>query len=482
MKRLLSVLLVLTMLLTSCFFFASCAKVKTQDFEKDAYSALQDVSNKTYEEFLSDEAGMNGVIKDALKSGSVAVVFEGGEELLGVDLKVGETIYFDAANKKYVSDTSVKFGEESLAARLFVDKNGIAINGEDVLGSNKTIAINFATLAEQFAESALSDLIFGGFAPEETVAEVTEVLNLLKAEYEKLFANDADDKYKEFFNEICKLMKMTVSEEKVELADGKTANCVVVAYVIDNDVIDAIMDKVIGDMELPEDIKAETEAAIDEMLTSVDAYDIDISEKLYVNKKTGKSVKTTVAATVKEGETKVLAFDATVTFADTEIKATFTAETPEEKFNGDLTLTKEEKDGKTAYKLAINAGDGKGANVNLLNASYTYDKSSGAIALSIDVYGEEERTALTINGSINVTKDSAKVEITSVTVAGETYEFKLSVTFTKSAEIPALPSDAKDIVTLTQEDWMEILQEVSTSKIFSIFGAFEAPEDDYMPY
>ena len=53
-----------------------------------------------------------------------------------------------------------------------------------------------------------------------------------------------------------------------------------------------------------------------------------------------------------------------------------------------------------------------------------------------------------------------------------TVKFNLTLGFKATAEIPQVPTDAKDIMDLTEDDWMEIMTEFQGSKLGSlIFGA-----------
>ena len=481
MKKLLSIVLVLCLLLTGCLAFSSCAKVKPKDVEKDAQAVLSEAMKNTTSEFFSDDAGLEKVINSAFKGGSVTVSFEGDKDLLGEDIKINETLYFNRKDQKYVSDTSVTLGEDTLSARVFLDKNGLAVNSASVLGSNKTLAINFATLASGFETSALKDMVAAEGAEDEDIAQIVQLLGVLKAEYEALFAEDAEEKFKADINAYYALMNQTVSSETITGANGKDVTCVVVSYTLTNNAMKAIFDKMLADMDLTGDLKTETKAAVDEMMEELNSsVSFNLVAKTYINGKTNKVEKETVNGTVavlEENTTGTIALE--VVYGATEIKATLKLDAAEEKLEADATLTKEEKNGEVIYKLVVNGGDGKGATVNALNATYTYTKKTGAFVLAADVYSEgDERETFTVNGSIVANKNDAKIEITSVKTNDDTFDFKFSITFNKSADIPQLPADAKDIVTLTESEWEDIVKDImENSKLAEIMG----DEDGLLP-
>ena len=505
MKRILSVLLVLSMILTSLFALSACTQpeednkgVTAEEFKNNAQAALIKVSQNTMDAFFTDDAGIDSIVEEALKAGSAKLEFEAREELIGADLKIGETIYFDAANKKYVSDTEVTFDGETLAGRVFVDKNGVAINGSDILGSDRTIAINPATLVSGFLDSALAKLLVAGGDSAEIDDETKEIIETsfseFKKQYDKLFSDETNAEFNKYANELYTAMGLAVTEEKVDGAD-----VIVLTLTINNDNLETVFDKVFsiakaqmpGTESLPEEAVVdfeqameEAEAAIDEALAMIDENaELSVSSKLYVLKKEGKMLKGSLNGELKfigeiaaQMPTDTMTVSAEMTYSDTENKVVLNADMGEQKFDATVTLKKTG----TEYKLSVNVGDGKGADINALNITYKYNEN-GSFTLAVDVYGDPDRTVLTVSGTVTKTDKTAKIEITSVAINAPEFEeeisFKLALTFDKSAKAPALPSDAKDIVELTEEDWAAIMEEIQGSKLFEYMGSFSGSAD-----
>ncbi|MBQ9735386.1 MAG: hypothetical protein IJV96_01200 [Clostridia bacterium] len=473
MKKTLSLILVLCMLVTACFVFSSCSQVTIKDAETNTQSVLSEAMKNTMSGFFSGNADTSKIIKKALTSGSLTVGFEGNEDLLGEDVKVLETIYSNQKDKEYVSDTTVTFGGETLNARIFLDKTGIAFNSQALLGSDRTLAINVATLAEKFETSALKELILPNGAEEEELAQIVQMLGTLKTEYEALFADASEENLAEEINEIYALMGRVVSEETVEMADGKSADCVVITYTLTNATLKELAEKILAKANLTGDQKTDAEAALDEAIAEINkAVSFALTEKIYINQKTNKVVKETINGTVVrlDEEDSNGTVDVELVFGDTEIKLMGTFDVAGTTATADITLTKEEKNGSEAYKLVVNAGDGKGAVVNFLNVTYTYTKSTGAIVVAADLYGEEERATVTLNGSMTTDKTEAKIEFTSLVIDEETYNFKVSLTFNKEATMPDRPADTKDIMVLTAEEWEALAQEIAEGKLADLIG------------
>ena len=466
MKKILSLVLVLCMLVTSCVLFSSCAKVNTKDIEKNPQATLNEAFENMSSDFFTDDADMGKVIKKALESGAVTLSFESEDLMGGMLTKISETVYMNEKDKKIVSDTAVTMGGEELAARIFFDKSGIAINSEAILGSNKTLAIKLATLSEKLENSFLATMME---LEAEDMAEVKDTIEQIKIAYESGFEEDKKEAEK-FANELYKLLGQTVSTETVELPDGKKVKCAVASYSITNDTLEAFLKKAY-EKYAPDD--ADADEAVGEMLASLDeAIELNVTAKVYINQKTNKVVKMGIggSVTAKEvDETATLALD--LLFTDKEITVSLDVTDIEEPVSIDAKLTKEEADGTVTYKLSVDATSGS-VTVNGINASYSYTKKTGDIALNLDIYNDgDERIAIELKGKITVTKDEAKIEFTSLKFADTTVAFKLTVGFKATAEIPEVPTDAKDVMDLTEEDWTEIMTEFQGSKLGSlIFG------------
>lgn len=465
MKRSLSLILVLCMLLAACFAFSSCGKVTPKDVEKNAQATMSEAMDNTTSEFFGDDIGLKEMVKSALKSGSVTLAFEGKENDIGLDLNVSETLYCNAKDKEYVSDTTVTFDGETLNALVYVDKNGVALNSPSVLGSNKTLLLNPATLASGLEGSFLSEMLFGGDRSDEDMDQIVSLLGTINNEYQKFFDKDAKENREEELNEIYALLGQTVAKESIDDVD-----CVAITYTITNSTVKAVADKLLADMELDAEMKEELKTEFDEAIEELNENaTLNLTVKICIGQKSNKVEKITVGGTVVilEDQPETIEINAELVFGETEIKLTGSILSPDLKGNADVTLKKETKGDNIVYSLVVNAGDGKGASVNALNVTYTYNKGNGAFVLAADVYSDgDERVGASVNGTVTVNKDNAKLEITSVTVDGETVNFKLSAIFNKNASMPKVPEGAKDVVTLTEAEWEEIIEEIEeNSKI-----------------
>ncbi len=478
MKRILSVMLVLCMLVGALAAFSACSSAKvdekklTNDPQAVLNTALQNASNK----FFTDDANADKVLESAFNKGSLNITFDAGDlamMLMGIE-KISETVYVDASNKedqKFVSDTTVTVGGEELSAKIFADKTGIAINGEALLGSDKTLAVNLSKLTEKFATSDLATMLD---IDEASMAEISEMIAQIKASYEKALAQ-TEEKVATLNNELLKLMDMAASTETVKIAD-KDTKCIVASYVINNSTVEKLLDKMVAEAGLTGEEKTEAEAAIDEMIAELnETVTVALTAKVYINQKTNEVAQITLGGTLdpkEEGE-KTVTVAATLAFSATEIKLNVDVTGIEEEVAVTVVLGKTEADGKVTYKLTAEAGVGAGS-VKVCDLSYTYTKSTGDFVLGGKVMSGEgvAQIDVELKGKITVTDKSAKLEITSVKAMEQEFKFNLSFTATVLDSIPTVPANATDIMDINADGWQEIMVEFYTSPIGQmIFGS-----------
>ena len=466
MKKLLSLLLVVCMI-TGCLFFASCGsskKVSVKDFEKDPQAALNKAMQNTNNAFFADDAKTQSILKDATEKGSVTVSFE-CDDLADVFNNVTETLYMDSKNGKFVSDTTVTMGGEELFARVFVNKDGLAVNGESIFGNNTTLLVNVATLAEKFGDSAMVEMFE---IPAEALPEVEEMLATLKDSYSKIYDMVKDSEAaNEIANKVYAAMNTTYATE-----DGS----VVVTYTLNNATVKALVGVILDEVKamVPEmegvsveDMEAQLDTSmeqLDEMMT------LSFTEKLYIDQKSNKIVKMTVegSATPKEEGAEAVTVALTALYTDTKNSVDLTMTADGETVGAKAEFTKTEADGKVTYKLSTDV-TADGETRNMINVSYTYNKDNGEFVLALEgdmfTADGEDRASAELTGKITTTKDSATYEFNSVKAMGETITFKLSFTFKALDSIPEIPADAKDVTALTKGDWVDLVEGIQNSDL-----------------
>jgi len=476
MKKLLSVLLVLSMLVTSCIFFVSCDKVSVKDVEKDPYAAINEAAQNTYNEFFTIETGAEKAVENALKLGALTLSFE-SNDLMGGDLtKISETIYVNAKEERGVLDTAVKYNGEELNALIFIDKNGLALSGEDLLGSDKTLAANIATIKEKLKGSKFAELI----GINDSAAD--EIINVIESFENQLDASAEENRQKimDLYNDILTSCDQTIAAETRTSEDGKKTEYVAVTYKITNDTLAPIFDKYLEWAEeyLTDTLSAEELNELKTIYTDAiddikESMDISLSLKLLIANKTNTVSEFSIEGTVtpKDISESPIPISALITFTENEIKLTADATVDGEDITIVMALNKEATDEKTAYNLKFDISVGSSVQINVLNASYTYE-NDGDIIIKADIFNDvSERIDIELVGKLTVTKDEATLEFSSLKLDSDTYNFKLIMSAKALTEIPAVSENAMDIMDLTEDDLIKIVEEFSAGAIGKlIFG------------
>ena len=468
MKRLISVLLLLSLLTASCLFLGSCDRASEKDLEKDPTTALGTALDNASSSFFTDDADIGGIIADALKEGKLEISFDGGD--IAEDVEVNETIYFNQKDKQYVSDTTVSFDGEEIFGRIFINDKGFAVSSEDLLGSDKTLLVDLSTIGDAFEDGFLGEMI----DDDEIIDMLVELFDYTAEQYALAFSDDAEERNAQM-NEMLALLRPTTTTEKIDI-NGDSVKCVIVTYTIDNDTIADLFEysiELLPEMYLEEmGVSADD---IDEMIDELnEVAEIDLTATVAINKKQNAIAKIDFGGTVEIEGTAIEA-DIEAVFSETAI--TMTAEIEGDEFAVAVTadLTKEETKEGVEYALELNV-EYNDAEINLLNLTYTYEKS-GDFTVEADIYnfeGGKDRYEATITGKVTSEKKSAEILIDSfaLDLGGEEIEaeFELAFTFYKEAEIPEIPSDAIDIADMDEEDWAELIEEIEDGMLGALIG------------
>ncbi len=493
MKKLLSVLLILSMLTACLLVMSSCGKVSERDLENDPYAVVDEAMDKSMNEFFSDEAGLGAVVKKASDKGKYTISFAGDDILGGELTKIVETVYFDKKNNAFVSDTEIVYNGETLSALIYGQKDKLALESNTLFGSSTALLFDLKTFSEKFGNSDLAELLG---VDEDDIKEVKEMLNTLLGD--EAFDTEANqEKIEKLCNELYAMMDQTVSTEKIKDADGNEIKCLVSRYTITNENLKKILKRVfdfameeMGDITFPDGNRdmSEIREEFDEMIAELDEkIDVDLKMSIYINSKSGALYKMTIDGDVTEKD----AFDADVAannckinseilFTDTEISFTASIEMGEETVSTDLSI-KKEVDGKNVkYELSAKVGSGS-VEMNLINATYEY-KEDGSITVDMklpkELAAQGVPSRITLNGKVEVEKKSAEISFNSLMLDGESFDFDLSIKIEAVDNIPKIPSDAKDIVDITEDEWAEIFEGIENGPLADIFGSSDMPEDD----
>lgn len=471
MKKLLSILLVISMLITTCVLFTSCNKVTIKNVENKPYETLNNAYKDAMAEFLTDDANIKRAIGGTLKNGAATISLESKSLLgdAGIN-KISDTIYFDAQNKKYVNDITVNLKDQDIAGRFFVDKNGILISSEDVLNNKNTYGIYPETLAQKFKTSTIASTIFAG----QNHDEIQDMLNKFKEAYKEVFEAEETNIEAEF-NKLAGLLKQTFTEEKIE----KT-NYIVATYTISNATVTDLLNAYKDDINKIAEASGE-EGDISDLIKDMnESLDFDFAIKVYINAKTALIEKNTISGvlTNKEDDENVTGtINGEITFApqaiNVKLEAKNTSTDESAKFEAVINKTVDGSTVKFDVNIKVSEDD---ISKEMNPYTYTFNKDSGDFTIKLDLSDivDDEKAIIVVSGNIKSDNSGAEIVITSVKYDDTTINLNLSIKFEPNKQIPQAPSDVKDVVDMTEDDIMNIMNGITTSKLGKLLGLNQA--------
>ena len=484
MKKLMSVILVMAMLLSMTALFASCGGgpegivTDPEEIKKNPIKYLGDSFNNAAEIFAGDDAGISEIVAGAFNGGSVNVKWDAPASLIAMygmpQLGIDETLYFGKDMSSLVSDTKVNVAGEQYTAMLYATTSLMAIGG-NILGGD-TYKVDVFNFSEKFAESSLAEL-----AGEEFTEIYTEMLGEMEAFLAQMEgqANQTMEEYQKRLSRYLSALKQTVT------ASGDS---IVVSYVIDSAAIEALMKEVVKD--IPDaDTKAMIESTLPQLKATVDMVGLNLKLDVNVSTKTGAVSSMELSGTFGTEETMggQAKISAKTTYASDAIKAAI-----ELTYQGDTAglyydMTKKNEGDNAVYtaKLHVKATagvtGGEAIDADIIEATYTYNKRSGDFELKASVISGKgsatTKISASLKGSIKKNGESATITLDSVGAMGVSIELGVAVTFTKTATAPAIPENAKDILDITQAD----LEKLMESPVFQLFLAAQPNKNPVGP-
>ena len=525
MKKLLALLLVLSMVLVCSVALVSCNQPKDDDddeqndaakeeenkkvvtaadFDEDATKALGIALSNAMAQFFGDGAKAEKVLESALNGGSAQITFE-SDSLLGDVTKISETLYMNANDKKAVSDTVVTYDGEDYSGRVFVTEKGLMFNSASVLGSDKTLALNVDTFFDSFASSAAAEYVFGGEVPE----ELDEILAEVKSIYDALLQeSENNEEFSKKFQQIHVDFDMAVTEE---------GDNIVVSYTFSNktiqkaayDIVDIAFDEMENNAALKAvlyEVIAVSGASIDEMRDELTAElddvfaDMDESVKINLASKVtiAKETSAIVAAELTgdcsnpkpEADDEITKFDVDLQLAfgaeEIAIKLDVVTDNVDETaLGGELKVAKTDAKDTLTYDATVTAyyvEDGvEELNDEVLNATFTYDKASGDFELSAQAGVEDETVTFGLTGNYKVDEKTISLAINSVTANAYSVNFDLNIVVKAKDAMPETPGNALDVVALNKAQIEEIEAEIENSPLLKLIDKIESsrPTPDY---
>ncbi len=439
MKKIISILLVMVMLFTGCVMFSSCSAVNENDLKNDPYTTLNTALQNTSIRFFAEDAKTNKVVQKVEEGkGKITLSFESAE----LEIPKSEVaIYSDSKAQQVIANFSTNIDGTALGADMYINKDMLALASSSILGTDDAFAVYFATFANDLKDSFLSQML--GLDAE----DISEIVKNFNDAFEQ--ADLTEEELKNDFKEICEALKMSVATE-----DGD----IVSTYVINNETLRAVLsgDNYISDMI--------TDADLDDL----DEVTFNVTAKIYIAPKEGfvKEIKLDGSFSDEEERASI---SASLKFEADKIALHIDGSADGDAFSADIVLSKNVTADQTSYNLIITGGTNN-VTAKILDATYTITKA-GDITFTVDIIEDENNTIRAgFKGKYEVTDSKISFSVTELSLKEDTYKFNLTVSIEAVSEIPAFPSDAKDIAKMTQADWTALFENISKGPLGFIMG------------
>ncbi len=493
MKKIMSVILILCMLASSCAILTACDAVSEKKVEKDPVTSVATALENSLSAFFTDEIGAEKVLEKAQKKGSYSLTFaceDLFEEILGNnDLsEIREVIYADAKDDTYVSDTFVTYGGKEYNATVWADKTGIALKSEAILGNDDTLRLVYETFLEKFEDSDLYEYILeksgvseddiDDDAAEEIKNTISGMIESIQGLLDEKKAPMTEKEQETFVKEVCRILNQSITTVEMAGSNGKESEHIAVEYVLDNEAFADLCDFIV---ETSEEFELMTEDEIDDMKASVDdaidmlneTYAMEIVATFYINAKENTMTSVTVDGEMLAQDStdtddewdfyvaQDIEFDVELSFGKSEILLDGSVEYGGTEYSIELTVAKETADGVTTYDLDAKVDYGN-LSFKLLDAEYTYNKETGDITLEGKVsLGEASSMEFVLEANCVATKNELTFKLEGLEVeSGNEILFKMS----RGDEL-TLVIKAEDIMDMKTEDWEKLEEDFKNSEL-----------------
>ncbi len=468
MKNLFRVTALLLMVVLCLGMLASCGDaLSLKDVEKDPYAAIT-AANQKYIDAIDAKYGKVLDAFDKMKDGVASNELKVEVPEVG---NIAMNIVSDAATGAYNGKLSVGAEGISAEAKLWGDKNNIALSIPALLG-DKNYGIKLDTFGEDIKKAPIIEAM--GMTYDDLVAALEAEMGIKLDDIKESFkVEDIENVYKKYVTDVEAIIKgktPTVAEETVGEVEVIT-----IEYAITK----ADFEKVVGftvDMykSLIGDMAATLELDFDEIMSefkdSIAEENIDFKYKYYLVKKDGSILKSDfiapdVIATMNFSTDSANPFNLTI---DMKMK-----EDGEEIGTANITVKESDDEGMAGVyvdmKIESESEKMTGGFSFILNTSsheYEFEVIADGTAL------------VAANGELTYSENEFGISVDSATVGGETVELGISYTAKAGGTVEAIP-EYSNLVTMGMDAYEALITEFTESELGSVIMALAGSSDDY---
>ncbi len=432
--------------------------------KQDPHAVLTRALQNTFGLYFSNSAQLGKIAAESFQHGSVSVVLN-SDTLLGDISEIGCTLYANGFDREYAAEMQVTLNDQTVSALAFLNANGLYVNGEDVLGSEKTVGIDFSRMKEFFPDSEFADLLSEWNS--EAVALISDFVLDFDKQYRDLLDSDKETK-----DLILKTVGTACNREisiPTDVDGGLDETCLSFSYTIDSASILASIHLLMDEFDIH---TSELTALLQKAETLFSQFEPQIVVTLILNRET--YTFQTYSASVEIADLTTdqrLHIDEMIQFSEDLIDANFSFEDGNMRYSLHAPLTISDENGILSYRLQITVGRNN-LEIQLLDAVYSYAQASRTVLLSTEIStGVNTRISGSLVGTVSSSEEEAVLSFHSFRFNGRDLPVSVKVSFFKDAAVPSVPDDPADLTTMTKADLDEIIKEFKSSVLGTlIFG------------
>lgn len=492
MKKFLALFLVMAMLVASFAMLSSCKDeaVDKADAKDDPYTTLMKASRNTINNFFVVNDDAKEIIKDASKKGSYSIILSDAEDLDMPFEKMSSTVYADIENKSFVYDQSLTMDGDTLTSRFYMNKDTMAVSNSEI---SRSLKIDFETLIAELKTSALMEMT--GLNEEEEAQQYIDILLDAFKEVQKSLKESYADSISST-NEYIAIFMGEISETEITVDDEKIS-ALKVPFTFNAKNIEKFINKAINSVKAVKDIEGFEDSKLellDEMKEALG--DSELTIDAYINQDNTSFSKISIKADVDMGGKEAPVISGDILVGTKTIVFKGSAEMSGQKYALDAEIEKKTEGSLTTFDYSVDATittNSKDATMKLANGKMEYNSESGKYSITLNI--PEEEYSAELKGTFKA--DGSKVtfavtsfsheyegydwETLSTKTYNDEYEFKVEIVINSDVTVPEMPKNATDIMDLSEEDWMELEDELEN---ISLFGrsSYEEAEMESLPY
>ena len=473
------------------------ASLTPSDVEKDPVGAITSASANVMQDFLLDSANVSEIIRAAMEDGEVSLSFVSADLFSTIGLEGVEAITLTQRNDADRSSLNLLIagGEDFGLVSFLRDGDRIGVSGELLFGTPDDVCyvLDLPSLADSEALMSGSLPALFGWQSEEELANGTLGMAMISTIVMML----EDQDWASLETSALAALTPTVGSGEIDGIGDESVSCVTVTYTLDIEAIQTVIAELLGGMELSDAFRAQIAAISGKTLTDDEIKATLASGIIGLLEQSGVSVSPTSYTYYLSAESgELVAVQTTVTETDPEYGYSYTSETTVLYAASGMLCTQMEtytnglESDIYGSRFSIASGYAMtDVEMYYMTAESYYDGefvtdwvatltcSDGIIQL---VAGKGDVT-VQLDGRVTSTEDSAEILFTSLSifnfpVASDTttdleLELELKLSFKTEADAYAIPDDAKDLVTMSPEDWTALMEGVSNSVIGGLLGS-----------